>query len=455
MVARRLGPAPGGGGDPTAARASGATCRAAAPLPSTVLMTALPAIPAGVARSSCARRAHRRRAPPRDPRRVAIAGVRGLRVGGAQAVAALAYGTESIGRVDKVVGPGSIWPALAKHEVAMDCGVDSFAGPTEVAIVADDTAPPAYVAADLVAQAEHDPLATAILITPSEALVDAVNAALEPAVAAASPRGHREGPAATSGARSWSTTSTARWTSPTPSRRSTSSSDRRRRPAAAARSATPAPSSSAGDPGRARRLRGRLEPRPADRRDGALRVPAARRRLHQVDGRHPVRPGLVSKLVAPALPPAIAKAEGFDRARARRRGQARRERARSRSADDLRGVAPYRAPQVDAPVRLNTNESPWPPSGGFLKDLGRADIAFGAEPLPGPGSQGLAFCPRGAVHLAWGRRPGRQRLQRDHPDAAPCLRRSRPAGTGVQPHLRDVPTYLRRHGHGVRRAAGR
>jgi histidinol dehydrogenase len=98
--------------------------------------------------------------------------------GGAQAVAAMAYGTETIPRVDKIVGPGSIWVALAKHEVALDVGVDSFAGPTEVVIVADDGAPPAFVAADLVAQAEHDPLATALLITPSEGLIDAVEEAL-------------------------------------------------------------------------------------------------------------------------------------------------------------------------------------------------------------------------------------------------------------------------------------
>ena len=85
--------------------------------------------------------------------------------GGAQAIAAMAYGTETIGRVDKIVGPGSLWVALAKHEVGLDVGVDSFAGPTEVAIVADASAPASYVAADLVAQAEHDPLATPLLIT--------------------------------------------------------------------------------------------------------------------------------------------------------------------------------------------------------------------------------------------------------------------------------------------------
>jgi histidinol dehydrogenase len=108
--------------------------------------------------------------------------------GGAQAIAAMAYGTETIARVDKIVGPGSIWVALAKHEVALDVGVDSFAGPTEVAIVADSSAPPAFVAADLVAQAEHDPLATALLITPSEDLVRDVEDALAKELAGADRR---------------------------------------------------------------------------------------------------------------------------------------------------------------------------------------------------------------------------------------------------------------------------
>jgi histidinol dehydrogenase len=108
-----------------------------------------------------------------------LAGVREVyECGGAQAIAALAYGTETIRRVDKVIGPGSVWVALAKHEVALDVGVDSFAGPTEVAIVADSSAPAAFIAADLIAQAEHDPLATPLLLTWDPALVDGVEEAL-------------------------------------------------------------------------------------------------------------------------------------------------------------------------------------------------------------------------------------------------------------------------------------
>jgi histidinol dehydrogenase len=165
-----------------------------APLPSTVLMTAIPARIAGVAEIAvCTPPAPDGRVHPATLAACAIAGVDEVyAAGGAQAVAAFAYGTATIPRVDKIVGPGSIWTTLAKHEVAMDVGVDAFAGPTEVVIVADDGAPPRFVAADLVAQAEHDPLATAILITPSEKLVEGVQAALADEVARAPVRGEIE-----------------------------------------------------------------------------------------------------------------------------------------------------------------------------------------------------------------------------------------------------------------------
>lgn len=161
-----------------------------APLPSSVLMTAIPARVAGVREVVvCTPAAAGGHVHPATLAACALAGVDEVyAVGGAQGVAAMAYGTESIRRVDRIVGPGSIWTTLAKHEVAMDVGIDSFAGPTEVAIVADDGAPASFVAADLVAQAEHDPLATALLITPSQALIDAVNEALEKEVASASRR---------------------------------------------------------------------------------------------------------------------------------------------------------------------------------------------------------------------------------------------------------------------------
>ena len=104
-----------------------------------------------------------------------VAGVtEGYRVGGAQAVAALAYGTETIRRVDKIVGPGNIYVALAKSRVFGDVGIDMVAGPSEVVVVADEEADAAFVAADLLAQAEHDPMARAVLLTPSRALIDRV-----------------------------------------------------------------------------------------------------------------------------------------------------------------------------------------------------------------------------------------------------------------------------------------
>lgn len=150
--------------------------------PSTVLMNALPARVAGVKEILMVTPA-----PGGQVNRYALfaaklAGVdRVFKVGGAQAIAALAYGTKSIPRVDKIVGPGNIFVALAKAEVAAAglVGIDSFAGPTEVVIIADAQATPEFVAADLLSQAEHDPEARAVLITPSEALIRKVKVELK------------------------------------------------------------------------------------------------------------------------------------------------------------------------------------------------------------------------------------------------------------------------------------
>ncbi|MCR4435202.1 MAG: histidinol dehydrogenase [Clostridiales bacterium] len=101
------------------------------------------------------------------------------RVGGAQAVAALAFGSESIPKVDKIVGPGNIYVAMAKRLVYGYCDIDMIAGPSEIAVVADDTANPKFVAADLLSQAEHDVLASAILVTDSEKLADEVQQEIE------------------------------------------------------------------------------------------------------------------------------------------------------------------------------------------------------------------------------------------------------------------------------------
>jgi histidinol dehydrogenase len=109
-----------------------------------------------------------------------IAGVDTVyRVGGAQAIAAMAYGTASIPRVDLIAGPGNVYVNLAKREVFGSVGIDGFAGPTEVMVIADGRARPDFVAADLAAQLEHDPLAMAVLVTDSAALTDRVGEELD------------------------------------------------------------------------------------------------------------------------------------------------------------------------------------------------------------------------------------------------------------------------------------
>lgn len=108
------------------------------------------------------------------------------KVGGAQAIAALAYGTQSIPKVDKIVGPGNIYVALAKKAVYGHVSIDSIAGPSEILVLADETANPKFVAADLLSQAEHDEMASAILITTSEKLADAVEKEVEQFVKALS-----------------------------------------------------------------------------------------------------------------------------------------------------------------------------------------------------------------------------------------------------------------------------
>jgi histidinol dehydrogenase len=148
------------------------------PLPSTVLMTAIPATVAGVKDVIAV-------CPKPDAVVMAAAleaGVSRLfRIGGAQAIAALAYGTDSVPRVDKIVGPGNRYVAAAKAQIAGDCGIDFYAGPTEIVIVATK-GPAEWIAADLIAQAEHDPDARAVLITTSRALATQVGVAVDMAM---------------------------------------------------------------------------------------------------------------------------------------------------------------------------------------------------------------------------------------------------------------------------------
>lgn len=158
--------------------------------PSSVLMNAIPAVVAGVDEIVMV-------VPPAadgtiDPHTLAAAAEAGVdeiyKVGGAQAIAALAYGTESIPRVDKVVGPGNAYVTAAKKLVMGEVGIDMLAGPSEVLVLADESAVPAFVAIDLMAQAEHDPRAATYLVTTDSGLPELVEEALEELLDA-SPRG--------------------------------------------------------------------------------------------------------------------------------------------------------------------------------------------------------------------------------------------------------------------------
>jgi histidinol dehydrogenase len=145
------------------------------PLVSTLLMTVIPALVAGVENIRVV-------SPQPRPEVLAAAGMLGVRevyrVGGAQVIAALAYGTQSLPRVDKIVGPGNLYVTAAKKLVSFDCAIDFLAGPTEIVIVSD-AGTPEFIAADLVAQAEHDPEALAAFITTREELARRVARAAE------------------------------------------------------------------------------------------------------------------------------------------------------------------------------------------------------------------------------------------------------------------------------------
>ena len=144
--------------------------------PSSVLMNIIPAKVAGVREVIMC-------TPNANPHVLAAAKIAGVdkifKIGGAQAIAAMAFGTEQIPRVNKIVGPGNIFVTLAKKEVYGHCDIDMLAGPSEILIIADDTANPIYAAADLLSQAEHDPLACSILITTSQSLAEKISAQVD------------------------------------------------------------------------------------------------------------------------------------------------------------------------------------------------------------------------------------------------------------------------------------
>jgi histidinol dehydrogenase len=153
--------------------------------PSSVLMNAIPASVAGVDEIAMVSPAPGGEMSPVVLAAAHVAGVSEVfRIGGAQAVAALAHGTESVARVDKIVGPGSKWVAEAKRQVFGLVDIDMIAGPSEILVIADETADPVHVAADLIGQAEHDPDAIAWLVTTSAALAAAVPGEVERLLAA-------------------------------------------------------------------------------------------------------------------------------------------------------------------------------------------------------------------------------------------------------------------------------
>ena len=144
--------------------------------PSSVLMNAVPAKVAGVREIVMA-------SPNPNPLVLAAAALAGvdrvLRIGGAQAIAALAYGTKRIAKVDKIVGPGNVYVAEAKRQVFGEVGIDMIAGPSEILIIADRSANPDWVAMDLFSQAEHDESAQAVLLSPDEKFLDAVSSSIQ------------------------------------------------------------------------------------------------------------------------------------------------------------------------------------------------------------------------------------------------------------------------------------
>ncbi|WP_106769438.1 histidinol dehydrogenase [Paenibacillus faecalis] len=148
--------------------------------PSSVLMNVIPAQIAGVPEIVMVTPPATRGQEGIDPYILVAAAEAGVteiyRIGGAQAIAALAYGTDSIAPVDKICGPGNIFVALAKREVYGAVNIDSLAGPSEIVVLADDKAQPSFIAADLLSQAEHDEMASAVLVTPSQPLAEAVSA---------------------------------------------------------------------------------------------------------------------------------------------------------------------------------------------------------------------------------------------------------------------------------------
>ena len=340
--------------------------------PSSVVMNIVPAQVAGVGAIAVA-------SPPQadhgglpHPSVLAACALLGIRevhaAGGAQALAMFAYGTEDCAPVDVITGPGNVYVAAAKRVLRGVVGTDGENGPTEVAVIADDTADAAYVAADLIAQAEHDELAACLLITTDPNLADHVDRELDQKVQATR---HRE-----------------RVTHGSAESIRVSSRRRPRRGAGRQRRVGPrTPGDPGPGPGQAGRaggqrrgglrrpvrpgfpggLPGRLEPRAADRRDRAAHQRPVHLAVRPAGQRHRMRRSGAGRRRAADRRPGRRRGPGRAR-RSRAYPRAPGKRARVMAAapppvrDDLKDLHPYGAPQIDVPVRLNTNENPYPPS---------------------------------------------------------------------------------------------
>ncbi len=292
-------------------------------------------------------------------------------VGGAQAIAMFAYGVGPCRRVDLVTGPGSIYTVTAKRLLKGLVGIDSEAGPTEIAILADDTAEAAFVAADLVSQAEHDPLAAAVLVTPSERLATAVEAELDTQVIATK---HSERIITALGGAQSAIVLVDDLEQGLEVVNAYAAEHLEIQTADAAAYAARVRNAGAvfvgaARAGLARRLLRRLQPRAPHRRLRLPLVGLVGARVHQVGARR-------------RLLPRRAGRGGRPRHHARRgRGPARPRGGREGAVlamsfppirEELRGIEPYGAPQLATPVQLNVNENPYPPSPAVVADVATA-----------------------------------------------------------------------------------
>ena len=374
-----------------------------------------------------------------------------------------AYGTADCERVDLVTGPGNVYVAAAKRLLRGVVGIDAEAGPTEIAILADDTADPRSVAADLIAQAEHDPIASCLLVTPSAELLDAVDRELGAQVAATRHRDRVETALRNQSAPSWSTTSSRGSTvvdawAAEHLEVLTARRPRLGRPGRA----TPAPSSSA-PTRRSRSATTSPAPttscRPAARRG----TPAGCRcsRSCAACTSSSTTSGALAE--AAAHIDALGGAEDLPAHVAAVRVRVPREQRSEPAVSDiekllreeLRGRTPYGAPQLDVPVRLNTNENPHPPSAELVADLaapgrrggrGRSTATPTARPSRcAPTSPPTS--PARPVTARCGAGLGGQRLQRGPPAAAAGVRRAGPHGARVRAVVLHAPPDLPGHRH--------